>query len=433
MTKGKSIFLLTVVCLLLAILAAATFVRFPIGTKDYNSILGAISLDYDIEGGSAYTVSLHKDNTEEVEDINDVLDIVRVRMNALGYKSYQITALKDTAVGVEDYDIRVVAKTTDTLSSDIQTVFQYGEVKFYGGTEENPTTEIMNDKLAIADSEYAGSYDSGNGLVYQVSLKFTDYGYDALMESIGENATYYLKIALGSETLLNAQISKDSVADKTVYITAQSEDQALRLALQLKTGGLKYKYDLEEMTVETIAPILGENTALYMVIAVAVVVVLAIVLFAIKYKGFGLIAGLSLIFFILVETSMMIAVPNIIISLGGVIGILLATILACDGLIQTIKRISEEYANGKTVKAAVKTGFSRSLLPILNTNIIAGVIGLVLFAFGSGAMYCFAITFAIGVVVSFITTILIARMFTSLILPLTKKADDFLNLKRVDA
>ncbi|MBE7086932.1 MAG: hypothetical protein E7369_01360 [Clostridiales bacterium] len=436
MTKGKSIFLLTVVCVLLAVLAAATFIRFPMGTKDFNSILGAISLDYDIAGGSAYTVSLDKDNTEEIENVNDVMDILRVRMDALGYKSYQMTAVKDTADGVKDYSIRVVAKTTDNLTSDVQTVFKYGQVKFFGGTEQNPTTQIMADDKAIETSEYVGSYvDTNNKNVYQVSLKFTDYGYDALMDSIGDNSTYYLKITLDSESdpLLNASISKDSVSDKTVYITAQTEEEANRLALQLKTGGLKYKYDLEDMTVETIAPVLGENTPLFLIIAVAAVLVAAIAFFTVRYKGYGLIAGLSLLFFILVETSMLIAVPGITLSLGGVFGMVLASILAVDGLFIVAKRFGDEYANGKTVKAAVKTAFDKSFLGILNTNVFALIVGLLLFAFSTGAIYNFAVTFSIGVVVSFITTVLIARMFTVLILPLLNKAESFLNLKRTDA
>ena len=49
MKKGKAITLLSVVCALLAVLLAMTFVRFSVGVKDYNSIIGAIELGYDME------------------------------------------------------------------------------------------------------------------------------------------------------------------------------------------------------------------------------------------------------------------------------------------------------------------------------------------------------------------------------------------------
>jgi protein-export membrane protein SecD len=207
-----------------------------------------------------------------------------------------------------------------------------------------------------------------------------------------------------------------------------AQEDAQRMALQLKTGGLEYKYEIQ--SAETVSATLGENTGLYIVIAIGAMVVLAIVLFAVKYKGFGLIAGLSLVFFILVETAMLIAVPGVVLSMAGVVGIILATALCVDGLIIIIKRISEEFENGKTVKAAVKTGFKRSLFPILNTNVLAVIIGLLLIAFTDGVIYGFAVTFSIGVAVSFITTVLIARMFTTLILPLLKNAENFLNFKR---
>lgn len=431
MTKKKSSFLLYVVIVLLAILAVATFIRFPAGVYDYNSILGAISLDHDITDGTAYTLTLAKDNTEDLDDVNDVLDILRVRMDALGYKSYKMTALKDMTEGVEDYNIRIVAEYTDTLDSDISAVVKYGEVVFYGGTSSDPTTVIMNEKPAIANSEYVGSYDDGSDVTYQVSLEFTDYGYEALMAGIdgASGSTYYLKITLGGDTLLNASISSDSIQKKTVYITSQSEEDAVRMALQLKTGGLKYKYEIS--AAETITPILGENTALYIVIVIGAMIVASILFFAVKYKGYGVIAALSLIFFILVETAMLIAVPGITVSFGGVIGVALATLLAVDGLIVIIKRITEENELGKTVKAAVNTGFKRSFLPILNTNVLAVIIGLLLFAFTTGAIRNFAITFSIGVVVSFFATVLVARMFTFLILPILKEPEKFLNLKRV--
>lgn len=428
MTKKKSVFLLIVVSLLLAVLAVATFIRFPIGTSDYQSILGSIKLDSDIAGGTAYTLRLEEDNLEQVEDVNDVLKILRVRMDSLGYKSYTITALKDTTDGVEDYDIRIVARTTDSLASDIQAVSEYGKVTFYGGTSSSPTTIIMDEEEVIEDAVYYGEVEG----THYVTIKLTDYGNDTLLNNIetAEN-TYYLRVAINETNLLNSQIDATAINNKSIMIPFTGEtakEDATRMALQLKTGGLEYKYAIEYA--DTVSATLGENTGLYIVIAVGAMVLLAIIFFAIKYKGYGLIAGLSLVFFILVETAMLIAVPGVVLSMAGVLGIILATVLAVDGLIIIIKRVSEEFENGKTVKAAVKTGFKRSFLPILNTNVFAVIVGLLLIAFADGVIYGFAVTFAIGVAVSFITTVLIARMFTALILPLLKNPEKFLKLKR---
>ncbi len=432
MTKVKSIILLTVVSVLLAVLAVASFARFPIGIKDYNSFLGSISLGYDIEGGTAYTLSLAKNNTEDIEDIEDVTKVLKARMDSLGYKDYKIVSLKDMSVDDASayYDIRIIAKTSSNLDSDISAVTAYGEITFYGGTEEDPTTVILDEEEAISKASVM-SYEDEDGVTqYNVALKFTSYANNALIDAINvAESSYYLKISLGDTTLLNGSITTDSIQDKTVYLTASTKEDANRMALQLKTGGLKYNYEIT--SAELITPILGNNTSLFVIIAISAVLLGAIVFFSVKYKGYGLFAGLALVTFILGLISMLVAVPGITISLGGVLGAILASVIAIDGLIIIVKRITEENGLGKTVKAAIKTGYKRSLFPILNTNVIALVIGLALFALTSGTLRNFAIVLSIGVGVSFVATVLISRMFMVIILPLLKNPEKFLKLKKV--
>ncbi len=440
MKKGKAITLLSIISVLMAALLVMTFVRFSYGIYDYNSILGAVDLDYDIEGGTAYTLTLADDNEEDEIDIDEVMHTLSDRLNALGYKSYKITALNSTEEGIDDYSIRIETKTTDSLASDIAAVTAYGEIKFFGGTSSDPTEEIMNEEPAIRDSQYLGSYVDGETTIYQVSVVFTDYGYNTLVDAIesassseddeSSSSGYYLKITLGDNTILNAQITTASIVDKTVYIQTQSESNARQTALQIRTGGLAYKYDLSDP--EAITPLFGTNTAAYLFISVAVFAVLAMLVFILLFKGYGIIAALSFILFFLIEIAMLVAVPGIVLSVPGVIGIIFAAVICIDGLAMTISRIREEFAGGKTVKAAVKAGDRRAFRPILNVHVISGVVAILLFAFTGGALQCFAITFGIGVVVSFIADAVFTRMFLSLILPLTKNPERFFTLKRAE-
>ena len=45
MSKNKSLTLLIIVSVIMAIVLTMTFLRFPIGVKDYNSAVGATELD----------------------------------------------------------------------------------------------------------------------------------------------------------------------------------------------------------------------------------------------------------------------------------------------------------------------------------------------------------------------------------------------------
>lgn len=444
MKKGKSITLLTIVCVLMALLIAMTFATFSVGVKNYNGVIGAIELDYDLKGGTAYTLTLAKDNVEEVEDIDEVIKTLEKRMNALGYQTYSVTAVKSTDEAVKDYDIRIEAKAssnkygepdTTALTQDINVVAAYGELKFYGGTSSNPTEEILKDKAVIKNAKYAG-IDAGSGSAYyRIEITFTDYAAKTLKTKMNEG-TFYLKVTLGETTLMNSELSSNSFSGSTLSMwldgsQGATESDARRNALQISSGGLAYKYDVSD-GVDVSAPY-GENAALISAVAIYAVAILIVVAFFVLGKGYGFISGLTLILFLLIEALMLIAVPGVKLSLGGVFGIILSTIITADGLMIIYRRITEEFKNGKMTKTAVKNGFRRSTFPILGACVAAAAVALCLFLLTTGTVKGFAITFGIGAVVSYISTMLFARMFASLILPITGYGEKFLNLKREEA
>ncbi len=448
MKKGKAITLLTIVSIIMAFCLVMSFLRFSYGTKyDYNSVLGAIDLDYDLAGGTEYTLVLADDyEGDAVEDVDAVLSTLSARMKALGYKAYSVTALKEMKEGVEDYSIKIAARSiysteegkpdTAQLDADVKAAAAYGTVKFFGGTSSDPTTEIMNEETAVADATYMGEDASTGSFI--VAIKLTEYGNAELVKNIEDasaadsSASYYLKITLDEEAdpLFNAQITTDSIMANTIYIQSSAESSAKQLALQISTGGLAYEYEIDSSS--EITPLFGENTATYVAIAIGAFFVLVLAGIIALLRGYGIISALSLIAFGLIEMGMLVAVPGIILSFPGVIGIILATVLAVDGMVVTAKRIQEEYKKGKTVKASVKTGFNRAFRPVLNSCVIVEIFALLLFAFTSGMVQCFAITLAIGTVVAFIASVLLTRMFAELILPLVNNKESFLNLKRED-
>lgn len=441
MKKGKSITLLSIICLVMAFLIAMTFVRFSVGVKEYNGVIGAIEQDYDIAGGTAYTLTLAKDNIEEIDDIDEVLKTLRKRMDALGYQTYSVKAAKSTDEAVKDYEIRIEAKAstnkygepdTSSLASDVAVVAAYGELKFYGGSSSNPTDEILTDGAVIKNAKYTGPATGTDTTYYQVTVEFTDYAFKEIMDKINAG-TFYFKMTLGDTTLMSGTdaLSDTYFQNKSLGIYVGSEAGAKQAALQISSGGLAYKYEVSDGV--TVSAPYGEKTAFICAVAIAAVAILVIVAFFVIGKGYGLVAGLTLVLFLIVETLMLIAVPGVRLSLGGVFGIILSTVLAADGLMITYRRIVEEYKSGKMVKTAVKNGFRRSVMPILGGSVACGVVALLLFFLASGTLRGFAVTFGIGAVVSFISNMLFARMFASLILPLSNYGEKFLNLKREDA
>ena len=121
MKKGRSITLLSLICLVMAFLVVMTFIRFPVGVKNYNGVLGAIEKDYDIatklqndtDGNNAYLgyvgiyfpgtqycqrhgLKCYDDNFYKMRQgiIDDVWDAIMNRADSTQYNWNQILALQ---------------------------------------------------------------------------------------------------------------------------------------------------------------------------------------------------------------------------------------------------------------------------------------------------------------------------------------------------
>ncbi len=439
MSKGKSITLLTIISVLMSLLLVMTFLRFPIGVKDYNSPIGAIKLDYDIAGGVAYTLALNENNEEEIDEqkVQGVVEEISLRLEGLGYDTYVVKPLMNTDPYVKDYEIRVEIKDTDSADEDMQAVTAYGELKFYGGTEENPGTQILDGVKVIEDSQYVGQGENG----HVISLVITENGVDELLKAIADASTYYFKITCGIDenneeiAIFNGTIDKSFFDgdNRALSMTATSEAMAKRMALQFREGGISYRYDIlndgEGVDIQTIY---GNDLANKTLVSILTITIVAIILLVVAYKGLGIIASLSFLLFALAMPWLLIGVPNIVVNLGSIIGIITAMLISLYASFILLQNIKEDYAySEKTAKAAISKGFKDSLVPTINVHVVSGIIALLLFIFAKGIVKGFAITCGIGIVVSAISTLVFTRMFNAVIFPLPKNKEEFLKIKKV--
>ena len=183
---------------------------------------------------------------------------------------------------------------------------------------------------------------------------------------------------------------------------------------------------------EDLSSPLGKNLEVKSIIAISLLLVAVIAAMFVFDKKYGVVSCLSAILFTDLYLFLMIAIPGIKISIGGVIGFALATVMLADGFMVISKRIKEEFARGKTVKSAVKTGFKRALLPIAGTSGITAAAAFILFLLAGGALKNFAVVFAVGAVLAAAINLLVSRMFANLILTIAKYDQTFLGLKRTD-
>ena len=190
------------------------------------------------------------------------------------------------------------------------------------------------------------------------------------------------------------------------------QGESSELALLLRAGGLAAPmYFAEE---RTIGPSLGaENIELGVKAAVYGFIFVAIFILLI-YKFFGLLAVLVL-GLNMVNLVAMMSLLGATLTLPGIAGIVLTMGMAVDANVLIFSRIREEIANGASVQRAIHEGFDKAFSAIIDGNLTTLLVGVILFAMGTGPIKGFAVTLSLGIVTSMFTAIFVTRALVNLI------------------
>ena len=128
----------------------------------------------------------------------------------------------------------------------------------------------------------------------------------------------------------------------------------------------------------------------------------------VMYRLMGLMADIALIAYIGIVVFLM-SFFRINLSLPGIAGIILSIGMAVDANVIIFARIKEELALGKTIKASMELGFNRAFIAIIDANITTMIAAAVLYYLGTGTVQGFAVTLAIGTLVSMFTAIIVTK------------------------
>ena len=96
-------------------------------------------------------------------------------------------------------------------------------------------------------------------------------------------------------------------------------------------------------------------------------------------------------------------------TLPGVAALVLTLGMGVDANILIFERIREEIAEGKSLKAALHSGFDKALSTILDANITTLITAFILIWLGTGPVKGFGITLAIGIFASVIAALIVSR------------------------
>jgi SecD/SecF fusion protein len=188
--------------------------------------------------------------------------------------------------------------------------------------------------------------------------------------------------------------------------------EAKDLALVLQTGALPVEFrTLEE---SEISATLGEDSLRQALWASAGGMILVALFLLIVYRFLGVVAvsGLSIYAFF---TYLVILVFQVTLTLPGFAGMILAVGVAADANIVIFERIKEEARAGKSVRAAIASGYGKGFATIIDANVVTAITALILFALATSGVRGFAFLLLLGTAISVVTAVFATRALLGLL------------------
>ncbi|HEX2866659.1 MAG TPA: protein translocase subunit SecD [Ignavibacteriales bacterium] len=242
----------------------------------------------------------------------------------------------------------------------------------------------------------------------EVTMQMNSEGAREWARITGSNVGKRIAIVLDNY-VYSAPTVINKIPNGSSQITGMKDmDEAKLIEIVLKAGALPAPVEIIEERI--VGPSLGTDSV-YQGLNSALIGYLFIAIFMIVYyQKSGAIADLGLFITILIIMGVL-AGFSATLTLPGIAGIVLTMGMAVDANVLIFERIREEMATGKTLKAAVDSGFAHSYSAILDSNITTFITGLILYQFGgSGPVQGFALTLMIGILVSMFSALVVARV-----------------------
>jgi preprotein translocase subunit SecD len=235
------------------------------------------------------------------------------------------------------------------------------------------------------------------GNAWEVAIRFNAEGGKKFAEltknlaGTGRSLGIFLDNNLISAPSVGVEFANTGITGGAAVITGNfTIETANDLAVQLRGGSLPF-------------PVAG-----------VVGLILVLIFMGIYYRLPGLIADVSLLIYTLLSLAAF-ALVGVTLSLPGIAGFILSIGMAVDANVLIFERTREEIRAGNTLYRSVESGFYRAFSSILDSNVTTLIACGALFWLGSGLVKGFALTLALGVMVSMFTALTCSRTLLLLV------------------
>lgn len=393
----------------------------------------------DLQGG--LQVLLEADLPEEQsisrESMSEARQIISQRVNALGVTEPLVQVEGERRIlvelpGIEDSQEAIEVIRETALLEFIDT----GNQPLPEGTcvrtslnegRPSPCEQDQEGEVPTFETVLTGSaLRSATAQTDEFSRTFVAFemgpeGAETLGNFTADNVGNFLTIVLDKRVISSPRI-QDAISDRGTITGDFTLEEAQNLALQLRYGRLPVPLNIE--STREIGATLGQLSIENSIRAGTIGVITVLMFMLIYYRLPGLMADVALLLYALFNFAVF-KWLGVTMTLPAITGFLLSTGMAVDANILIFERLKEELRRGSALNNAIRAGFNRAWTSIRDSNIATLVICFILWSFGrnfgASAVQGFAITLAIGVMISMFTAIVVTRTFVELVIGRSKE------------
>ena len=401
----------------------------------------AFKLGLDLKGGSQliYKADVSKVALSDVGNATDALrDVIERRVNLFGVVEPNVQS--ETAnVGVDGSERRLIVELPGVTNID-QAIALIGQTptlefkteraekerdailkkieeikkKQEAGGDISKDLETIQDPYYI-DTELTGrflksarvNFDSNTGAPY-VSLVFSDEGGKLFAEITKANIGKTVAIYLDGQPISTPVVQGEITGGEAQITGGFTPVEAKQLAGRLNSGALPIPIEL--IATNKIGASLGEGAFDKGVRAAMYGYGLVALFLIIWYRLPGIIAAFALLIYGVIVLSLF-KLLGVTLTAAGIAGFILSLGMAVDANVLIFERIKEEKRKGKSPVAVLDEGFARAWTSIRDSNISSLITAAILFWFGTSLIQGFALVWAIGILVSMFSALIVTKQF----------------------
>ena len=368
-------------------------------------------LGLDLVGGSRLV--LEAETTDSIAKITpDVMNrlqfAIEQRVNKLGVAETVVQQVGDKRLLIEIPNVTDLKEAKAFIGETAQLEFKK-EGKAEDGTPIWVSTGLTGRDL----SKSTLSTDPSGQWV--VSLEFNSEGAkkfaDLTKALVGQQMAIYFDGELQSAPRVNEAIYGGH-AQISGGESGFAYDEAERMVNLLNAGALPVPAKIVEEN--TVGPTLGADSVAKSKKAGIIGLSFVMLFMLCYYRVPGLIADIALVIYSLILFALFKTIP-VTLTLAGIAGFILSVGMAVDANILIFERTKEELRAGRNLFTAINSGFDRAFTSIFDSNMTTIITCTILYLLGTSVVKGFALTLAIGVIVSMFSAITVTKNFMHLI------------------